>query len=137
VIVVDASAIIAILRLETEADAFLRAIVDADAVEMSALSALEVGLVLAGAAGEAGVWSPFDALVERAGIAVVPLDGEQALIARNAFLRFGKGRHPAALNLGDCASYALAASRRAPLLFKGEDFARTDLRPALAPLARH
>ena len=66
----------------------------------------------------------------RAGMEVVAQDAEQARLARQAFLDFGKGRHPAALNLGDCAAYALARSRGLPLLFKGEDFARTDLLPA-------
>ena len=63
---------------------------------------------------------------------VAPFDQEQARAAREAFLRFGKGRHPAALNFGDCAAYALAKARRAPLLFKGEDFPKTDIAPALA-----
>jgi ribonuclease VapC len=137
VIVVDSSAIIAILRLEPEADAFLLAIVNADGIEMSTMSALEVSLVLAGANGEATVWAPFDELLERAGIVVVPFDQEQMRVAREAFLRYGKGRHPAGLNLGDCASYALAAARRAPLLFKGEDFSRTDLIAAVGAEAKH
>ncbi len=136
-IVVDSSAIIAILRLEPEADAFLEAIVEADSVEMSALSALEVGLVLAGARGDAVVRAPFDELVDRAGIVIIPLDREQTRVAREAFLRFGKGRHPAALNLGDCASYALASVRGATILYKGDDFSTTDLSPAVPASARH
>jgi ribonuclease VapC len=127
VIVVDSSAVVAILRLEPEADVFLKTIVDADRVEMSSVGALEVSLVLAGARGGEGEWSPFEEFVERKGIIIVPLDLPQMKLARAAFLRFGRGRHPAALNLGDCAAYALAAMRGAPLLFKGSDFSRTDL----------
>lgn len=131
-IVVDSSAIIAILRLEPEVDTFLRVIAAADGVEMSAHSALEVALALAGADREPAVWAPFDQLVERAGIVIAPLDREQCRRGREAFLRFGKGRHPAGLNLGDCASYALASVREAPLLFKGNDFAKTDVESAVA-----
>lgn len=136
-IVIDSSAIIAILRREPEADTFLKAIIDADRVEMSALSAIEVALVLAGSGGDAAVWAPFDDLLERAGIILVPLDREQAKLARQAFLRFGKGRHPARLNLGDCASYALAVQRNAPILYKGDDFGNTDLRTVVSTGSRH
>ena len=84
-------------------------------------------MVLAGASGDTVSWAPFDELLTRAEVEIVPFDGEQSRLARDAFIRFGKGRHAAGLNLGDCAAYALAASRRLPLLFKGGDFARTDL----------
>ena len=130
-IVVDSSAIIAILRLEPESDVFLKAIVAADAVEMSAVSALEASMVLAGARGGVSAWAPFDELMERAAIVVVPFDHQQHALARDAFLRFGKGRHPAGLNLGDCASHALATLRGARILFKGDDFTKTDLHPAV------
>jgi len=106
VIVIDSSALIAILRREPEADRFLCVIAAADGCLLSSVGLLETSMVLAGRTGE------------------------QARLAREAFLRFGKGRHPAALNLGDCAAYALARSRVLPLLFKGEDFVRTDLLPA-------
>ena len=79
--------------------------------------------------GDAGSWQELDELIARASIETVPFDGEQSRLARTAFIRFGKGRHPAALNVGDCAAYALARVR--PLLFKGDDFARTDIIPAL------
>ena len=72
-----------------------------------------------------------DALIGRAKIEIVPFDAEQAAIARAAFLKYGKGRHPAALNFGDCAAYALAKSKGAPLLYKGADFAKTDIVSAL------
>ena len=77
-------------------------------------------------------WDPVDRLLRDLGIAIVSHDHALALLARDAFLRFGKGRHPARLNFGDCAAYALAKSRALPLLFKGEDFARTDIASALA-----
>jgi ribonuclease VapC len=88
--------------------------------------------VLAGRSGTEEGWRDLDALIERAQIEIVPFDTEQAALARTAFLRFGKGRHPAALNCGDCAAYALARARDLPLLYKRADFARTDVRPALS-----
>jgi len=81
--------------------------------------------------GGAAVWQPLDELLASAGVEVVPFDSAQAASAREAFLRYGKGRHPAGLNFGDCAAYALAATHAAPLLFKGTDFAKTDLTAAL------
>jgi ribonuclease VapC len=131
-IAVDTSAIVAILRLEPEADPLLHAIADAEACFVSAISVLETALVLAGTKGGAAVWKPLDELLAKAQIDVVPFDAEQARHARDAFIRFGKGRHAAALNLGDCASYALAVSRKLPLLFKGDDFTKTDLPAAVS-----
>lgn len=131
-IVVDSSALVAILRREAEADAFLRIIADTDGCLLSSVSLLETSMVMAGRLGDAGSWAELDALVVRAGMEVVAHDPELAETARNAFLRYGKGRHPAALNLGDCASYALANLRRLPLLFKGNDFAKTDLLTAVS-----
>jgi ribonuclease VapC len=128
--VIDSSAMIAILRLEAEADAFLRAIASADSCFMSAISTLETAMVLAGATGDAALWAPLDELLAKAAVEIVPFDGEQSRLARDAFIRFGKGRHAAGLNLGDCVAYALAASRKLPLLFKGDDFAKTDLEVA-------
>ena len=84
-------------------------------------------MVLVGRTGNQASWAGLNALVSRANMQTVAHDALLAEVARTAFLRFGKGRHPAALNLGDCASYALAKSRDVPLLFKGGDFARTDL----------
>jgi len=130
VIVIDSSALIAILRREPEADRFLCVIAAADGCLLSSVGLLETSMVLAGRTGDQAAWVGLDALIARADMEVVAQDGEQARLAREAFLRFGKGRHPAALNLGDCAAYALARSRVLPLLFKGEDFVRTDLLPA-------
>ena len=129
--VVDTSAIIAILRMEPEADAFLRAVSGANPCFVSAVSLEEASLVLAGRHRGAAAWEGLDAFLARSEIQVVPFDYSLALLARDAFVRYGKGRHEAALNLGDCASYALARDRDLPLLFKGGDFAKTDIVPAL------
>ena len=129
-IVVDSSALIAILRREPEADDFLQIIAKADGCLLSSVAWLETSMVLAGRAGDATSWTEFDALIARAGIQVVAQDAELAEAARAAFLLYSRGRHPAALNLGDCTSYALARQRNLPLLFKGDDFPRTDLQRA-------
>ena len=129
-IVVDSSALIAVLRREPEADDFLRVIAGADRCCLSTVSLLETSMVLAGRSGDRTAWAELDALVARVGMQIVAQDTEQAEAARAAFLRYGKGRHPAGLNLGDCASYALAKARGLPLLFKGDDFPKTDLTAA-------
>lgn len=129
-IVVDSSALIAILRRETEADDFLGIIAAAQDCLLSSVTLLETSMVLAGRTGDATSWAELDALIARAGMQVVAHDATLAEAARTAFLRYGKGRHPAGLNFGDCASYALARNRSLPLLFKGDDFSRTDLRGA-------
>jgi ribonuclease VapC len=128
VIVVDSSALIAILRREPEADGFLQIIAEAESCLLSSVSLLETSMVLAGRTGDATSWTELDALIARAGIEVVAQNAELTEAARAAFLLYGRGRHPAALNLGDCASYALAKHHDLPLLFKGADFTRTDLR---------
>jgi ribonuclease VapC len=132
VIAVDTSAIIAILQFEPEATALLRCISEADMACQSAVSLQEASMVVAGRTSDAEAWQDLDALIMTYSMATVPYTQELALIAREAFLRFGKGRHPARLNCGDCASYALAKSLNIPLLFKGADFAKTDIVPALA-----
>jgi len=116
VIVVDSSALIAILRREPEADNFLHLIAEADGCLLSSVTWLETSMVLAGRGGDAASWTEFDALIARAGIEVVAQDAGLAEAARTAFLFYGRGRHPAALNLGDCASYALARRRNLPFL---------------------
>ncbi len=126
-IVIDTSALIAILRREPEADRFLQCISEADGCLLSSVSFLETSMVLAGRGGDVTSWTELDTLIARAEIQVVAQDAELAEAARAAFLRYGRGRHPAALNLGDCASYALAKHRNLPLLFKGDDVPRTDL----------
>ena len=129
-IVIDTSALVAILRREDEADEFLRLIAEVDHCQVSAVSLLETSMVLAGRIGDETAWRDLDDLIKVAAIEIVPQYENQARIARDAFLRFGKGRHRAGLNFGDCASYALARAHDAPLLFKGADFPQTDILPA-------
>ena len=130
-IAIDSSALVAILRNEVCALLFAESIGAETSAIMSAVSYLETSMVIAGAALDETVWPALDRLLSRAKIAVVAFDAEQASLARAAFLKYGKGRHPAGLNFGDCASYALAKSRRIPLLYKGADFAKTDIVSAL------
>jgi ribonuclease VapC len=128
--VVDTSALLAILLKEADADRFLDRILDAEHVRLSAATAVELNLVAISRGGAAAV-QEVDLLLERCGAEIVPVHGDQVVLARNAFLTFGKGRHPAKLNFGDCFSYALAKAYREPLLYKGSDFAQTDIDPAL------
>jgi len=126
-IVVDTSAIMAILLSEPEKDRFVDAILTASSRFLSAVSLQELGMVVAGRYGDAGTWEPLDALLARLGLEIVAHDAGLARIAREAFLRFGKGRHPARLNFGGCAAYALAKANDLALLFKGDDFTKTDV----------
>ena len=112
-IVLDPSAIIAILREEAEASAFLDVIVEADQCFLSAIGLFEASMVMIGRGAPAAA-DGLDALVQRRGIEIVPFDEHLARESRAAFIRFGKGRHPAGLNIGDCVSYALARSRGLP-----------------------
>ena len=124
--VVDTSALLALLLNEADAPAF-RLAMEADPVRLlSAASLVEIGIVIEARVGEAG-GRELDLLLLKAAIEVVAVDAEQADLARQAFRRFGKGRHAAGLNYGDCFSYALAQSSGEPLLFKGNDFSQTDL----------
>jgi ribonuclease VapC len=124
--VIDTSAIIAILFGEPEARRFARAI-DQDSLRlMSVVSVLEATMVVESELGEAG-GRELDLLLHRAGIEVAGFLPEQLDVARHAFRTYSKGRHPAGLNFGDCFSYALAKFTGQPLLFKGNDFARTDI----------
>jgi ribonuclease VapC len=132
--VIDASAILAILLGEPEGEAFARAIADHPKRLVSALSALEAGIVIHSRKGPWG-GRELDLLIHSASLTIVSLDAEQVNLARAAYEKFGKGHHPAGLNLGDCGSYALARSSGEPLLFKGADFSKTDL-PALGLLVR-
>lgn len=127
--IIDTSAIVAILFDEEDADAYARAIAQADVCRVSAATFVEAAIVIAAQTKSAGS-SQLDALVRRAGISIEAVTEEQAHIARQAFMDFGKGRHAAGLNYGDCFSYALAKSTGEPLLFKGRDFAKTDLTAA-------
>ena len=88
-------------------------------------------MVLAGRHADAMAWSELDRILQDMEVEIIPHTAELARIARDAFIRFGKGRHPARLNCGDCAAYALAIKYGVPLLFKGSNFARTDIVTAL------
>jgi ribonuclease VapC len=130
VIVVDSSAIVAFLRDEPEAQVFKRAMATSDQCVLSTFTLFETGTVLLRRAP--GALSRLDRLVADIPFELAPFDKDQARLSRDAYRRFGKGFHRAALNLGDCVSYALAKSLDAPLLFKGDDFTKTDVRSALA-----
>ena len=129
-IVIDSSALVAILRDEPERRSFIDAIVDHGEPRISAATYVEASMVMELRLGDRG-GREIDVLMEDVSIAIVPVDQAQAKIAREAFRRFGKGRHRAALNFGDCFVYALAKTLDAPVLFKGDDFALTDLKHAL------
>jgi ribonuclease VapC len=128
--VVDSSALLAILQDEPERRRFNEAIEAAAERLLSVATFVEVSIVIDARYGPPGLHH-VDLFLDRADIELVDVDAEQARIARDAYSRFGKGRHPAGLNFGDCFSYALAHTRGLPLLFKGEDFARTDLAAAI------
>ena len=129
-IVVDTSALVAILEQEESARGFAEAIAEADLCLISAATLVEAGIVMQARRGEQGR-ALLDDLLRDIQPEVVPVTAEHARLAQEAWARFGKGRHPAQLNFGDTFPYALAKASSAPLLFKGQDFARTDL--ALAP----
>ena len=129
--IVDSSAIVAILLAEPERQVLLEAIQQAPEVAMTAASYLEVGMVVDGR-GNPVLSRQYDALLDALGIEVVDTTAEQARVARAAHRDFGRGSgHPARLNFGDCLSYAAAVQDGVPLLFKGDDFIHTDVTPAL------
>lgn len=125
--VIDTSALLAILLAEPEAELFAGAIAVDPRRLVSAVSSLEAAIVIRSRKGPAGV-RELDLLTHSAGLSVVSFDEEQVQLARTAYESYGKGRHPAALNLGDCASYALARTSGEPLLCKGDDFPQTDVK---------
>ncbi len=124
--IVDTSAIIAVLFDEDDAQVYAEAITRADACRISAATFVETAIVVETQTGNNG-GRQLDAFIRRASIGIASVTEEQATLARQAFLDFGKGRHPAGLNYGDCFAYALAKATREPLLFKGKTFALTDL----------
>lgn len=129
--VLDTSAIVAAVANEPDHDRFREAIQNATSLTMSSISVLETRIVLHGRYGPVAVHE-FDALLESFSIVIAAFDAALAGVAFDAFRRYGKGQgHPAQLNIIDCATYALAKSRGEPLLFKGQDFANTDIVPAL------
>lgn len=129
--VIDTSALLAILFAEPEAVALAQKITESDARLISAVSLLEASIVVAARKGSEGS-AALDEIVTALAPEIVPFDASQAHVALNAWRNFGKGRHPAGLNFGDCCSYALARSTEMPLLYKGNDFGKTDVISALA-----
>jgi ribonuclease VapC len=133
-VIVDTSAIIAIVRNEPEGAVFLNRLIDArsagEATRISAATLVELTTVV-DRYGEIKAARLLDALLAELRLDVVPVDAAQAALARAASRAFGKGFHPARLNLGDCFTYALARQAGEPLLFKGDDFSQTDLESAV------
>ena len=128
--IVDSSAVLAILFNERDADTYAHALAQADACRMSAANFVEVAIVVEAQTTESGS-RQLDAFFRRAGIAIEAVTEEQAHVARQAYTDFGKGRHPAGLNFGACFAYALDKVTGEPLLFKGNDFKQTDITSAL------
>lgn len=124
--ILDTSAVIAILAGEADAMHYARMIEQAALPRIGTPALLEASIVLTRWFGDAAA-DALDAFVRESGADIVPFDLPQLRVAQEAYRRYGKGRHPAALNFGDCMSYALARVCGEPLLFKGEDFARTDV----------
>lgn len=125
--VLDSSAIMAILLLEPEAAEFIQAIAQASRRLISAATLVELAIVAETRRGKAGA-QDVDHFIAAANIEIMPFDNAQAIVARDAWRRFGRGKHRAGLNFGDCFAYALAQAHNDILLFKGDDFAHTDVK---------
>jgi len=130
--ILDTSALLTIFLDEPERRAFNEAIEGAASRALSVASYVEVSIVIESRFGAEGL-RDLDLFLDLAGIEIAPVDFEQGRMARLAFSRYGKGRHPAGLNFGDCFAYALARVRGEPLLFKGDDFGYTDITTAALP----
>ena len=128
--ILDTSPLVAILAKEPDSDRYIDAISHAPRCRMSAGNFLELSIVIEGQFGP-DVLRQCEALIRRIGMVIEPVTVDQAHAARQAFHDFGKGRHPAGLNFGDCFAYALAKMTGEPLLFKGDDFRKTDIVSAL------
>lgn len=124
--VIDTSALVAMMTGEPTADRLVAALESETERLVSAATVVEAALVLIGRYGDVGD-AQLDRFLRSIGAEVVPVGEEQVTLARDAALRFGKGRHPAALNYGDCFSYALSVARHSPLLFVGDDFSKSDV----------
>jgi len=130
-VIVDSSAVLAILLREPDARRYARAIQTTSPCRMSVANVLEASIVAESRGGAAAGHAP-DTLLAEGSIELEPVTTEQLTAARRAWRRFGKGNHPAGLNFGDCFAYALAEATGEPLLFKGDNFALTDVVAALA-----
>ena len=128
--IVDTSALVAVILKESDYRRFLEKMVDAQSIRLSAVNYMEASMVLLTRRGDEAIEELNQLLVET-NIQVVPVDLDQSRLAIAAFRQYGKGRHPAGLNFGDCFSYALAKDAGQPLLFKGTDFSRTDIEAAI------
>lgn len=128
--ILDTSALAAIFFGEPEADHYIQIIHDAERCRLSAANFVELSLVIEGQMGTDALHQA-DMFLRRTGVVMEPFTADQAYIARQAFHDYGKGRHPAGLNFGDCFAYALAKVTGEPLLFKGDDFRKTDIVPAI------
>jgi len=128
-VILDTSALVAILFTEPEAESFSRLILEAEVCRLSVVNHLELSMVLDRQARPESSRQA-EAFLRAAGIVMEPVTLQQGALARQAFYDFGRGRHRARLNFGDCFAYALAKSMDEPLLFKGADFAKTDVRVA-------
>lgn len=127
--IIDTSAIIAVLQDEPKSDRLILAMENAKVLRISAATVVEAGIVMHARYGDAGELE-VDQFIHRLNISVVPVTAEQAELARTAYRKYGKGIHSAGLNYGDCFSYALAISLGESLLFKGDDFSKTDIQAA-------
>jgi ribonuclease VapC len=125
--IIDSSVIVAVLMVEAEATAFVQAMRNAPVRAMSAATLLETSIVMLRRTDHLAVHSDIDGLIERAGIEIEPVTLLDARRARDAFASFGRGRHKAALNFGDCFTYALARRLNRPIFCKGFDFIHTDV----------
>jgi ribonuclease VapC len=128
--IIDTSALVGILDQEPDAERLVRAIARASERILSAATLVETGIVMQTRRGDEAA-RDLDLLLAKFDVEIVPVSAKQADIARKAFRRFGRGRHPARLNFGDCFAYALAKDKSGPLLFKGNDFTQTDISAAL------
>lgn len=128
--ILDSSAVIAVIRAEEGEDRLVEAIENASAVGIGTPTLTEISIVLVRRMGVAGRLA-LSRFLEEQRVVSIPFDEEQWSVAAEAFIRYGKGRHPAALNYGDCMAYATAQVADQPLLFVGDDFAETDIAPAL------
>ena len=132
--IVDTSAVVAVLRNEADADIYSRVIAKSPTVRMSAGTYVELGVVIDGL-DDPVISGALDKYLEESRVIIEPLTAAQAQVARTAYQRFGKGSgHVARLNLGDCFAYALARALGEPLLFKGEDFRLTDIEIVIEPI---
>jgi ribonuclease VapC len=131
--VVDTSAIVAVIFHEPERDRFLNILLSETRLIVSAVTLHETSIVVVGRKRDTRAVIEVDNLFRDFGVEIVPADADGARAARNAYFQFGRGYHPAGLNLADCFPYSLARAHNEPLLFKGDDFLKTDIVPAWRP----